>query len=255
MKLIVDTEACTLCIEGEAGSRTIDLYGSESFEFLSNQWLKVGWACRYSYTFSWLGRPVIQLPEDMLRVQEAIYEVKPDVIVETGVAHGGSLIYYASLCRVMGKGRVIGVDLEIRPHNRNAIESHDLFDLISLIEGDSVAPDVVCQVKHLIQPGETCLLILDSCHTFAHVLKELESYADIVTPGSYAIVTDGIMKDLDDVPGGQSDWAWNNPAAAAGEFLKSHPEFVRDQVAPRAFCDSELRKDITHYPLGWLRRR
>jgi len=254
VKLTLDTELRTLTIEGDKGPRTVDLYGTEAFELLSQQWLKVGWACRYSYTFSWLGRPVIQLPEDMIRVQEAIYQIQPDVIVETGVAHGGSLVYYASLCRVLGKGRVIGVDVEIRSHNRAAIESHEVSDLITLVEGDSVAPEIVAHVKEMIQPDETCLLILDSCHTYDHVLKELEAYSDLVTSGSFAVVTDGVMKDLHDVPGGQPDWDWNNPTAAAAEFLKSHPEFVLDHAAPRAFCDSEFRQDITHYPLGWLRR-
>ena len=254
MKLTIDTDQRTLTWQTPQGHRTIDLYGKEAFELISDQWLKVGWACRYSYTFSWLGRPVIQLPEDMIRVQEAIFAVKPDVIVETGVAHGGSLIYYSSLCRAIGKGRVIGVDIQIHPHNRQAIEAHDVADRITLIEGDSVAPEIVRQVKDQIRAGETCMLILDSCHTYAHVLKELEAYWDIVTPGSYAVVTDGIMKDLHDVPGGQGNWDRDNPAAAADDFLKTHDQFVLEPAAPRAFNESTLTGDITHYPGGWLRR-
>ena len=138
MKLTIDTDRRTLLCQTAEGGRELDLYGKEAFELLSTQWLNVGWACKYPYTFAWMGRPIIQLPEDMIRTQETIYRVKPDVIVETGVAHGGSLIFYATVCRAMGKGRVIGVDVEIRPDNRRAIEAHELFDRITLIEGDSI---------------------------------------------------------------------------------------------------------------------
>src|SRR5207253_434917 len=142
-----------------------------AFEILSEQWLKVGWNEKYPYTFSWMGRPIIQLPEDMIRVQEVIYRIRPAVIIETGIAHGGSLIYYASLCKAMEKGRVIGIDIEIRPHNRAAIEGHELFPLITLIEGSSVAPDIVQQARSLVADGESVLVLLDSNHTKQHVLQ------------------------------------------------------------------------------------
>src|SRR5947208_912335 len=125
MKLTLDTAAKTLLMETEQGKRELSLYSDEAFELISDQWLKVGWNQKYPYTFSWMGRPIIQLPEDMIRIQEVIYRVRPDVIVETGVAHGGSLIYYASLCKAMESGRVVGIDIEIRPHNRKAIENHE----------------------------------------------------------------------------------------------------------------------------------
>jgi len=125
MKLTIDTTAKVLIQEVEGKSRTINLYSKEAFELISHQWLKIGWNQKYSYTFTWMGRPIIQLPEDMIRAQEVIFRVKPDAIIETGVAHGGSLIFYASLCKIMGRGRVIGVDIEIRPHNRRAIEEHE----------------------------------------------------------------------------------------------------------------------------------
>src|SRR5262249_2601890 len=160
------------------------------------EWLNVGWTQRYSYSFTWLGRPLIQLPEDVLRIQEVIHRVKPDVIVETGVAHGGSLILYASLCKAMDRGRVIGIDIEIRPHNRSAIEAHPLAHYITLIEGSSTDASVVGRVKSLIKPSETVLVILDSNHTRGHVLAELEAYAPIVTPNSYIVATDGIMADV-----------------------------------------------------------
>ena len=187
MKLTIDTERKQITIEQNGATRTLELYSREAFEQISHQWLKVGWNQKYPYTFSWMGRPIIQLPEDIIRAQEVVYRVKPDVIVETGVAHGGSLIFYASLCKVMGKGRVIGVDIEIRPHNRKAIEAHELASFITLIEGSSIEKSVVSKVKSLVKLGETVLVILDSNHTRQHVLAELEAYHDLVSPGSYIV--------------------------------------------------------------------
>jgi len=143
MKLTLDTEQKTLSLDNNGQTETVPLYSDRAFDLISEQWLKVGWNQRYSYTFSWMGRPVIQLPEDIVRIQEVLYQVKPDVVIETGVAHGGSLILYASLFKAMGKGRVIGVDIEIRPHNRKGIETHELGSLITLIEGSSTAPSTL----------------------------------------------------------------------------------------------------------------
>jgi cephalosporin hydroxylase len=254
MRLIIDTVEKTLIQENDVGRRIIDLYTKEAFELISQQWLKVGWNQKYVYTFSWMGRPVIQLPEDMVRIQEVIHRVKPDVIIETGIAHGGSLVFYASLCRAMGKGRVIGIDIEIRPHNRQAVEAHQLAPLISLIEGNSTAPDVVDRVKSCVKPQEVVMVILDSNHSKQHVLAELEAYHDLVTPGSYIIATDGIMKDLDDVPRGKPEWACDNPAAAAAEFAQKHPEFVLEEP-PWPFNESELSENVTHWPEAWLKRK
>ncbi|MFM7817264.1 MAG: cephalosporin hydroxylase family protein, partial [Verrucomicrobiota bacterium] len=178
----------------------------------------------------------------------------PDVIVETGVAHGGSLVYYASLCRVLGRGRVIGVDIEIRPHNRKAIEEHPLASYISLIEGGSTDPGTVAQVQSRIQPGERVLVLLDSNHTRDHVLAELEAYHGLVSPGSYIVATDGIMKDLPRAPRGNPEWSWDNPTEAAAEFARRHPEFVLEQPA-WPFNESGLRRNLTHWPGAWLRRR
>lgn len=254
MKLLIDTEQKTLCVDENGNSDTIDLYSKEAFELISYQWLKVGWNQKYPYTFSWMGRPIIQLPEDMIRTQEVIYRVKPDVIIETGVAHGGSLIFYASLFKAMGKGRVIGVDIEIRPHNRTAIEAHELAEYITLVEGSSTAPEVISQVKSLITPSETVLVILDSNHTKQHVTDELAAYHDLIAPGSYIVATDGSMKDLYDVPRGSIDWEWNHPTAAAAEFAQAHPEFTLEQPA-WPFNESKLTQNITHWPGAWLRRR
>ncbi len=254
MKIIINTTENSLIIENDGHIEVIELYSKKAFELLSEQWLKIGWDQKYAYTFSWLGRPIIQLPEDIIRAQEVIYRIKPDVIIETGVAHGGSLIFYASLCKVMGNGRVIGIDIEIRPQNREAIESHFLFPLITLIEGNSVAPEIIQRVKELIAPEETTLILLDSNHTKQHVLAELEAYSKLVSKGSYIVATDGIMQDLYDVPRGGEDWSWNNPAAAALEFVQNHPEFIIEQPA-WPFNESILNENITHWPDAWLKRK
>lgn len=254
MRLIIDTETGRLIHEDGQAIRDIPLYSKEAFELISQQWVKVGWDQKYSYTFSWLGVPIIQLPEDMLRIQEVIHTLQPDVIMETGVAHGGSLVYYASLCKAMEHGRIIGVDIEIRPHNRKAIEAHPLFPWITLIEGNSVAAEIVAQAASLIQPGETVLVILDSNHTKAHVRAELEAYAGLVTAGSYIVATDGVMKDVADTPRGKPEWADDHPTAAAAEFVAEHPEFVLE-VPAWPFNESELEENITHWPGAWLRRR
>lgn len=254
MKLTIDADAGTLAVQDGNERSELPLHSREAFEAISRQWVRVGWGQKYHYTFSWMGRPIIQLPEDMVRAQEVIYRVKPDVIIETGVAHGGSLIYYASLCKVLGKGRVIGVDIEIRPHNRRAIEEHELFSYISLIEGDSTAKPVLDQVKSLIGDARTILVLLDSNHTKEHVRKELEAYCDLVSSGSYIVATDGIMFDLADVPRGAPDWTWNHPAAAAEEFVAAHPDFYIEQPE-WPFNESGLRENITHWPSAWIRRR
>jgi len=253
MKLTIDTDQRTLVCESSAGREELPLYSDRAFDLIAEQWVKVGWNQRYSYTFSWFGRPIIQLPEDMVRTQEVIHRVQPDVILETGVAHGGSLIFYASLCKALGRGRVIGIDIEIRPHNRQAIECHPLSALITLIEGSSTAPETVSQAKSLIKPGEKVLVLLDSNHTRRHVLDELAAYHDLVTPGSYLVATDGIMKDLGDVPRGHPDWLRDNPTQAAIEFAAQHPEFVIEQPAWQ-FNESGLSRNLTHWPGAWLRR-
>ena len=249
MRVSIDTEGRTLDVDG----RSLDLYTDEAFKVLSDLWVKVGWNQKYAYTFSWFGAPIIQLPEDMIRYQEAVMALKPDVIIETGVAHGGSAIYSASLCRLLGKGRVIAVDIEIRPHNRARIEQHPLADLITLIVGSSTAPEVVAQVRGLIEPGETVLVVLDSDHSYRHVADELAAYAPMVTPGSYVVATDGIMRDLEDVPRGKPGWRRDNPAQAAIDFAAKTPGWVIEEPA-WPFNESTLSGNVTHWPMAWLRR-
>lgn len=247
MKYTVDTESQTLTTEeGE-----LSLYSPEAFEILSTSWLKVGWNAHYHYTFNWLGRPVLQLPEDLIRLQEVIGELKPDVIIETGVAMGGSLLFYATLCHAIGRGRVVGIDIVIRPHNRKFLEEHPLFKYITLVESDSTDPETLTKIP--IHPNETVLVILDSNHSKKHVLQELELYAPLVTPGSYLIATDGLKKQLTDVPRGKEHWSWDNPLDAVEDFLATHPEFTLE-LPERRYNRSAIRENVTHFQNGWLKR-
>ncbi|GFD72789.1 cephalosporin hydroxylase family protein [Alteromonas marina] len=253
MKITIDTEEKTLSTQDGDATKTLPLYSKEAFETLSKYWVKVGWNQKYVYTFSWFGRPVIQLPEDMIRMQEVIYQLQPDVIVETGVAHGGSLVFYASLMQALDKGRVIGIDIEIRPHNRAAIEAHSLFHRIELVEGSSTDEKVVADIKSMVKEDETVLVILDSNHTYQHVLSELEAYAELVSVGSYIVATDGIMQDLSDVPRGGANWDTDNPTRAAADFVKRDDRF--EIVQPEwPFNESELADNITHWPGAWIKR-
>lgn len=249
MRLTIDTDVRTLT----ANDREYPLDSPEAFRYLSQQWVAVGWALRYSYSFTWLGRPVVQLPEDLIRIQEVIFRVQPDVIVETGVAHGGSLIFYASLCKALGRGRVIGVDIEIRPHNRAAIEAHPLASFITLLEGSSTSPTIVDKLRSLIRPGERVLVLLDSNHTKAHVLAELEAYAPLVSLDSYIVATDGIMADVADKPGASAEWAWDNPQEAAREFAERNPRF-RLEEPPVLFNEGHVTERVTYWPGAYLRR-
>ncbi|HYW69807.1 MAG TPA: CmcI family methyltransferase [Pyrinomonadaceae bacterium] len=253
MKLTIDTDAKTLTCETDGRSEVLGLYTPAAFSLISRHWIDNGWAQKYSYTFSWMGRPVIQLPEDLIRIQEVIYAIRPDVIIETGIAHGGSLIYYASLCKAMGAGRVVGIDIEIRPQNRAAIEAHEMFPLITLLEGSSTAPEIVAQAAAEIKRDEKVLVILDSNHTRQHVLNELEAYRELVTPGSYLVATDGGMKDWYDLPAGKPEWREDNPTAAAHEFVAAHSNFVIAEPE-WPFNESELRERITYWPSAFIRR-
>ncbi len=254
MKIQIDTELRQVIRLDNGAEVKIPLYSPEAFDLISDVWLKVEWSQRYSYTFTWLGRPLIQLPADVLRIQEVIYKVKPTLIIETGIAHGGSLVFYASLFKMLGFGRVVGVDIEIRPHNRKAIESHEMSPLITLVEGSSTAPETVDKVCSLVKPEDKVLVILDSCHTKSHVAAELEAYCELVSPGSYIVATDGCMKDLHDVPGGRPEWELDHPTAAAAEFAGKHPEFILGDPA-WVFNESKLNKNLTHWPGAYLLRK
>ena len=250
----IDFEKAVVEVTGpDCQVRSLPFASAEAFREVSKAWLRVGWDTKYVYSFTWLGRPIIQLPDDMIRLQEIIYRLKPDVIIETGIAHGGSLIYSASLCQLMGTGRVIGVDIEIRPHNRQAIEAHPLSTYIKMFEGSSVDAGVVQSVRDEIKPGESTIVLLDSCHTADHVLAELEAYAPMVTPGSYIVAMDGIMQDVVGAPRTAPDWITNNPQTAVNEFLKTHPEFVLEEpLIP--FNEGTATDRVTYWPNAYLKR-
>lgn len=224
-----------------------------AFDVASDQWLATALRMKYPYTFTWMGRPVIQFPDDLLRLQEIVFRVQPDVIIETGVAHGGSLIFYASLCKVLGCGRVIGIDVEIRPHNRAAIEAHPLKPFITLIEGSSTDPNVIERVRALVAPEETVMVILDSNHSTAHVRAELDAYAALVTPGSFIMAMDGYLMELGapDRPG--SNWATDNANAGVHAFAADHPEFAAEEPG-LPFNESPLNRAVTGFRGGLLRR-
>ena len=211
-------------------------------------------AAKYSYNFAWLGRPIIQYPQDIVAMQELIWTVQPDLIIETGIAHGGSLIFLASMlelnaaCGGPADAEVLGIDIDIRAHNRKAIEAHPMFKRISMIEGSSVARDVVEQVRTLAAGKQQVLISLDSNHTHDHVLAELEAYAPITSVGSYCVVFDTVIEDLPadmfpDRPWGPGD----NPKTAVREYLKAHPEFEIDKRV-----DHKLLISVA--PDGYLRR-
>ena len=227
-----------------------DVYSTAGFEELTQVWLKAGWQLKVPYTYSWLGFPILQIPDDMIRMQEVIVQAKPDVIIETGVAHGGSVVFYASLCQLMSHGQVVGVEKGLRC--REAVEASPVAHRITLIEGDSVDPDIVAEAAEIAR-GKRTMVILDSCHSWSHVALELLAYSGLVSKGMYIVVTDGNMRDLADVPRGSPDWAHDNPQSAALEFVENHPEFVIEQPA-WPYNESSLRSNITYWPNAYLRR-
>src|SRR3990167_352985 len=241
------------CVENAKGA------GADAeLQAKSLDWLVHSCRHKYSYNFTWLGRPIIQYPQDIVALQELVLTVKPDLIIETGIAHGGSLILNASLLalldlcegRTVAPRRVVGVDIEIRPHNRAAIEEHPLFSRISLIEGSSIGEDVIAHVRRAAAGAERVLVILDSNHTHAHVLRELELYSPLVSPGSYCVIFDTVVEDMPadffpDRPWGPGD----NPKTAVHAFLNTE--------AGQAFAIDQALQDkllITVAPDGFLKR-
>lgn len=243
----------------------IEIQGGDAIMHASTQeWMNNANRLKYSYHFEWLGRPIIQYPQDMVAMQELIWQVKPDLIIETGIAHGGSLIFSASMLALLdmsdaieagamidpklSKRRVLGIDIDIRAHNRAAIEAHPMASRIQMIQGSSIAPEIVEQVRQVAKGYERILVCLDSNHTHDHVLAELEAYAQLTSVGSYCVVFDTIIEDMPadmfpDRPWGPGD----NPKTAVWKYLKSHPEFSIDKQIDRKLL-------ISVAPDGYLRR-
>lgn len=236
-----------------------------AFQSLSRDWLQASMRRQYVYNFDWMGRPIIQYPQDMVAMQELVWRVRPDLIIETGIAHGGSLVLSASLLALLdmsdaieagttldpraSRRKVLGVDIDIRAHNRAAIESHPMASRIAMIQGSAVAPDVVQQVRDFAQGYQRVLVCLDSMHTHDHVLGELDAYAPLVTPGSYCVVFDTFVEDMP--PKFFADRPWdvgNNPKTAVRQWLAGHAEFEVD-------AEMEQRLQVTVAPEGFLRRR
>jgi cephalosporin hydroxylase len=253
MLVIDEADAVLRIVENGRELSVHPLSSPEAFSEISRVWLKSGWYAKHMYSFTSLGRPIIQLPEDLVRMQEVIYQVRPEIIIETGVAHGGSLMFYASLLKLIGGGRVIGIDVEIRPHNRSAIETHELAPMITLIEGSSIAPGTIDEVRAQVAPGKRVLVVLDSNHTRSHVLAELEAYAPMVSVGSYAVATDGVKELVAGGPRTEPDWAWDHPKAAAEAFVARNPDFVIEEPKFR-FNEGEVDRWISHWSGGFVKR-
>lgn len=229
------------------GERQVDAYSEEGLGVLANLWTRAGWQQKLSYEPTWLGVPIIQLPEDILILQELIWRTRPTVIIECGVAHGGALLLYASMLELLGRGHAVGIDVEIRKYNRLAIESHPMSKRISLIEASSTELTTLAAVRARLQNTDQVMVTLDSNHSRQHVRAELELYSPLVTPGCYLVVFDSVMTLVHDAPNGRPEWSTDNPLAAVEEFLAEHPEFEQDHSAERM--------GATYCTGGFLRRR
>lgn len=220
---------------------------------------------RYSYNFSWMNRPIIQYPQDIVAVQELVWQIKPDLIIETGIAHGGSLVMSASMLALLdlcdgiesgsvidpkrSKRKVLGVDIDIRPHNRAAIEAHPMASRIQMIQGSSIDPGVIAKVHAIAANYSRVLVCLDSNHTHEHVLAELKAYAPLTSVGSYCVVFDTIIEDMPAEMFPDRPWApGNNPKTAVWEYIKTHPEFEVDKKIQQKLL-------ITVAPDGYLVRK
>jgi cephalosporin hydroxylase len=239
--------------EEEVNDRVSAIAKNENLKNSAQSFMQESVEPKYSYNFSWLGRPIIQYPQDMVAMQEIIWNVKPDLIIETGIAHGGSLIFFAAMLELVAscggeEGEVLGIDIDIREHNRKAIEEHPMFKRISMIEGSSIDSSVIAQVKILAEGKKRVLVCLDSNHTHDHVLAELESYAPLASVGSYCVVFDTLIEDMPedaypDRPWGHGD----NPKTAVWEYLKMHSEFeIEESIHTKLL--------ITVAPDGFLKR-
>jgi cephalosporin hydroxylase len=250
--------------ESEVKSRIAGYAGDAKLKEAAAGFLEASIAPKYSYNFSWLGRPIIQYPQDIVAFQELVWSVEPDVIIETGIAHGGSLILSASLlalidyCEAVEAGisidpatpkrKVLGIDIDIRAHNRAAIDAHPMRSRIEMLEGSSIALEVAEQARLFAKGAKRVLVALDSNHTHAHVLEELKLYAPLVTPGSYCVVFDTVIEDLPANAYPDRPWSkGDNPKTAVSEYLKSHPEFEIDHSIHEKLL-------ITVAPDGYLKR-
>lgn len=230
------------------GAKEYPLFGADAFQILSRQWMALGWNLGHWSTFSWKGRQLLQFPDDVLRLGELLWRLRPDVIVETGVYDGGSALFFSGLCR-----HVISVERQLRPGVREAI-FQDADVVVTLIEDDSSAPKTAALVGSLIRAGDRVCVFLDSDHRAMHVRAELENFSPLVSPGCYLIVADSNLAELADTPKGEEAWASDHPARAVDEFLAGHPEFQRERPTPLYPAEFDFT-ELSYYPTSWLRRR
>jgi cephalosporin hydroxylase len=225
----------------------INLYSEEGYDRVAELWTKATVHNKLMYEPSWLGIPIIQYPGDIIMMQELIWKIRPDVIVETGFAHGGSAIFYSSMLELLGRGKVISVEIEIRKYNEVAVNGHPMSKRMEQVVGSSIDPDVVQQVKDLIGEGRKVLVTLDSNHSHDHVLRELELYSPLVADDSYIVAMDGLQRYVYDIPRGQSEWQQDNPHTALHDFITKNPEWEIDPHYNRL--------KITSNPDAFLRRK
>ncbi|HEB71917.1 MAG TPA: hydroxylase [Nitrospirae bacterium] len=233
-------------VESGDGKRAVDLYSDEGFKLAAELWLKASCHRKLMYEPTWLGIPIIQYPNDIVMMQELIWKLRPDVIVETGVAHGGAAILYASILELIGKGEVIGIDIEIRKYNDIAIRSHPLSKRITLIEENSTGNKAVERIRGIVEAKRTVLVALDSNHSRAHVLREMELYGPFVTQGSYMVVMDGAQEMMWSLPEGKKEWREDNPLKAIEEFVAGNDEWRIDTYYNRL--------EVTSNPKGFLQK-
>ena len=242
-----------MSFEQEVQQRITAIGEDEALKTRAAEFMQASLAPKYSYNFLWLGRPIIQYPQDMIAMQEIIWQVQPDLIIETGIAHGGSLIFSASMLELIAsctgnQGEVLGLDIDIRPHNRAAIEAHPLFKRITMLEGSSIADEIIAQVTAKAAGKKRVLVCLDSNHTHDHVLAELHAYAPLTSVGSYCVVMDTVVEDVADELSNDRPWGkGNNPKTAVWEYLKTHDEFEIDKSIHNKLM-------ITVAPDGYLKR-
>ena len=242
-----------MSFEKEVEERVASIALNDRLKSSAHAFMKASVDPKYSYNFSWLGRPIIQYPQDMVAMQELLWEVKPDLIIETGIAHGGSLIFYASILELIAtctghEGKVLGIDIDIRPHNRKAIEEHPMFKRISMIQGSSIAPEIVAQVVERAKGHQRIMVCLDSNHTHNHALAELEAYAPLTSVGSYCVVFDTLIEDMGEGAYPERSWGvGNNPKTAVWQYLKTHSEFEINKSI-------DIKLLISVAPDGYLKR-
>jgi cephalosporin hydroxylase len=215
----------------ERATDIAEMAQDDELKELSLEWMIKADKYKYTYNFSWLGRPIIKFPNDIVIMQEIIWQVKPDLIIETGIAHGGSIIFSASILELLGgDGQVVAVDIDIRQHNRREIEKHPMYKRITMFEGDSTSPEIVGKIREIAQTKSTVMVFLDSLHTHEHVLKEMELYAPMVSVGSYLVLPDTFIEYFPQGYYGDRPWdVGNNPMTALREFIRKNDNFIIDQ--------------------------